>query len=571
MIERSFNDPDLWNNDHPIILVHGYCGSTMDENWILGGYFHYAFSKTARYLGIDEQTLQPIYMNNIYEADVSPIGSAFDRACELYQQIIGEERIRQIAQEQDISLAEAVYGKTHVKDHHRNKFYKIKYLKTQEAESKRMYAFPNGLPGWNNEKIKKIHFVGHSMGAITVRYFQYLLEIGYFDEIAGKPKSDKSKIVASLTCLSGANNGSLIVNNCGLQYDRELSDWILKKNGRMILAFKMNVFFQNIYQSQNYQLERIYRKILENDGTHKYELSYQYQNPILYDMNVEMWDWNRKDNESRYNHLTRLYNEQFQVESKDLSFVDLNPQGLIRLNQFLKTNQNTYYFGITNGFQDKNRTENREVFTLPQHISRKSIGFDLDVDQDINFKNTELKKYNRRKRTFFEKLQYKVALFMKYLMNPTFSHFSFFYETQTQVDALQSHLSNLKNEKMNNVEAIDYVNKDWTEDNDVCISRKSTEFPRLNFNYSNLSHEDKPWGNQGDPQLIDFYDHPIFTKDCLKPGIWYYGGIPKSDHLDLCGFPPKLSPIRTLLNTEYRMEIWRNIFIRVKMLKFDEL
>lgn len=58
MIESSFNNPDMWGNDYPIILVHGYCGSTMDENWILGGYFHYAFSATARYLQV-ENGLQP--------------------------------------------------------------------------------------------------------------------------------------------------------------------------------------------------------------------------------------------------------------------------------------------------------------------------------------------------------------------------------------------------------------------------------------------------------------------------------------------------------------------------------
>lgn len=51
MLDRSFNDPQMWNNDYPIVLVHGYCGTTMDENWILGGYFHYAFSSIARYCG----------------------------------------------------------------------------------------------------------------------------------------------------------------------------------------------------------------------------------------------------------------------------------------------------------------------------------------------------------------------------------------------------------------------------------------------------------------------------------------------------------------------------------------
>ena len=37
-----------------------------------------------------------------------------------------------------------------------------------------MLAYPDGLPGWEHldpeERIKKVHFVGHSMGAITVRY-----------------------------------------------------------------------------------------------------------------------------------------------------------------------------------------------------------------------------------------------------------------------------------------------------------------------------------------------------------------------------------------------------------------
>ncbi len=71
----------MWKNDYPIVLVHGYCGTTMDENWILGGYFHYAFSAAARYLNIDFGNR---YLDKIYEADVSPIGSAHDRACELF-------------------------------------------------------------------------------------------------------------------------------------------------------------------------------------------------------------------------------------------------------------------------------------------------------------------------------------------------------------------------------------------------------------------------------------------------------------------------------------------------------
>lgn len=155
-------------------------------------------------------------MDNIYEADVSPIGSAFDRACELYQLIIGVVRVQAICSEKGFLPSEAVYGKSHVEKEHKNTFYKFRYLKSFDPSTKKMLAYPNGIPGVKDINKLRIHFVGHSMGAITVRYLQYLLKTGYFDDIAGNPKQDRSSMIFSLTCLSGANNGSLVVNNCGL-------------------------------------------------------------------------------------------------------------------------------------------------------------------------------------------------------------------------------------------------------------------------------------------------------------------------------------------------------------------
>lgn len=95
------------------------------------------------------------------------------------------------------------------------------------------------------------------MGAITVRYLQYLLKIGFFDEIEGKAKINRASIVVSLTSLSGANNGTLIVNHCGMEYDRKLDRWALKKGGKMIWAFKQTIFWQNFFKTQNRQLERV--------------------------------------------------------------------------------------------------------------------------------------------------------------------------------------------------------------------------------------------------------------------------------------------------------------------------
>jgi hypothetical protein len=62
----------LWKNDFPIILVHGFAGSTTDQSMLFRGYFHYCF--------LDEVKNK----NKIFESDVSPFGSVHDRACELF-------------------------------------------------------------------------------------------------------------------------------------------------------------------------------------------------------------------------------------------------------------------------------------------------------------------------------------------------------------------------------------------------------------------------------------------------------------------------------------------------------
>lgn len=106
-----------------------------------------------------------------------------------------------------MTLAEAVYGKEHVRNCHGGTYYKIRYLKSYDCETGKMLAYPNGLPGWDSydldTKLNKIHFIGHSMGAITVRTLQHLLKTGYFDEIVNRPKRNRGSLVASLTALSG--------------------------------------------------------------------------------------------------------------------------------------------------------------------------------------------------------------------------------------------------------------------------------------------------------------------------------------------------------------------------------
>lgn len=86
-------------------------------------------------------------------------------------------------------------------------FYKPRYLRQVKRQVGKIYGFPKGIPeGFSADR--KIHFIGHSQGAATVRYLQYLLSIDYF-ALPGEPKVDKSNWIASLTSISGCLNGSL--------------------------------------------------------------------------------------------------------------------------------------------------------------------------------------------------------------------------------------------------------------------------------------------------------------------------------------------------------------------------
>ena len=72
----------LWKNDYPIVLVHGFAGGSHDQSLIQGTYFVHAVRKY----------VQPY--DDVYLAVVSPFSCIHDRACELYQQLVGFETLR---------------------------------------------------------------------------------------------------------------------------------------------------------------------------------------------------------------------------------------------------------------------------------------------------------------------------------------------------------------------------------------------------------------------------------------------------------------------------------------------
>jgi len=149
-----------WTNDYPIVLVHGFCGWTPDESPAFGDYWKYLSD--------------PIITKHhkLYQVDLGPVQSLHDRACELYQQLIGiipfKEQRGLVAN--DGELARAVYGSAHFCEHHAEQtVYKPRYIRQVKQQFGKIYGFPKGIPGgWNKQR--KVHIIAHSQGSQTVRY-----------------------------------------------------------------------------------------------------------------------------------------------------------------------------------------------------------------------------------------------------------------------------------------------------------------------------------------------------------------------------------------------------------------
>ena len=139
-----------YKNKYPYIFVHGMMGWGEDNKlYNIMPYWGMVAGNQMRQLraqGIEA-----------YAPQVSPIGSAWDRACELYAQLVG---------------GVVDYGKAH-----------------SEAKGHARFGqdFGNGfVPDWSSTN--KIHLIGHSFGGATMRMLVELLTNGSEAERACTPK-----------------------------------------------------------------------------------------------------------------------------------------------------------------------------------------------------------------------------------------------------------------------------------------------------------------------------------------------------------------------------------------------
>ena len=172
-------DSSNWNTNYTYVFVHGLSGwGSYDDTYKLMPYWGMFGGDLMKYLGDKGFTA--------VAASVDPNGSAWDRACELYAQLMGTK---------------VDYGKAHSE----------KYGHDRYGENFTDRALIESF-----SKTDKINLLGHSFGGATVRIFASTMEKGSAEEIEATPanelsdyfKGGKGDWIYSVTSLAAPHNGT---------------------------------------------------------------------------------------------------------------------------------------------------------------------------------------------------------------------------------------------------------------------------------------------------------------------------------------------------------------------------
>lgn len=201
-------------NKYPIILAHGFSGYP-DESKpaVLPPYWG------GNKVDLDKELNKQGY--DVREGGMSPFGSNYDRALELYYYIKG---------------GTVDYGAYHSK-----KYGHARYDKTYKG------IYPEWAPG------KKVHLVGHSFGGQTIQVLEDMLRNGVPEEIEYQKKhggdipeifaGGNDNMVSSVTTIATPHNGTFISDKLG-------NKPIARK-----LFYKILKYTSNKYTKADYGLE----------------------------------------------------------------------------------------------------------------------------------------------------------------------------------------------------------------------------------------------------------------------------------------------------------------------------
>ena len=198
--------PDEWNTNYDFVYVHGLSGwGSYNAQYKLMPYWGMFGGNLLKYL--EKQGY------NCCAASVSPQGSAWDRACELYAQLTGTV---------------TDYGKEHSARCHHSRF-------GPDFTGNAL------IDEWSAEK--KINLLGHSFGGATVRTLVSLMAVGSEEEKEVTGKSELSPLfeggkadwIYSVTTLAAPHNGTTAYNT-GDSDVKEAGTGLEQSAGKLVSA-----------------------------------------------------------------------------------------------------------------------------------------------------------------------------------------------------------------------------------------------------------------------------------------------------------------------------------------------
>ena len=265
---------DQTRSDDPVVFVHGLFGwGQRDKIFRIMPYWGMTTGSLPDYLATQGY--------ETYAASVGPLSSAWDRACELYAQLVG---------------ARTDYGVKHAQDFGHER-YGIDY----EAPL---------FDGWGTERA--VNLVGHSFGGATTRLFLEILTNGCPEEVAAAKAAGvepspfflggKGGWVHSLTAIAAPHNGTTFIesNSDFTKFAADLTTAAAKALGLSSLKG-------------------------------------------VYDFQLDQFGIRKDDNETFSQALDRVLRSDF-LSHNDNAFLDLTIDKSLEINKGIEIQPNVYYF-----------------------------------------------------------------------------------------------------------------------------------------------------------------------------------------------------------------------------------
>lgn len=284
--------PRQARNKYPFVFVHGLNGWGGNEG----------INDAIPYWGATTGNLMDYLQNegyDCYSASVGPISSAWDRACELYAQLMGTT---------------VDYGAAH-----------------SAANGHRRYGRTYTTPlfeGWGKTdskgNIQKIHLIGHSFGGTTIRVLAHLLTYGCPEEkaatkdgsLSGLFTGGKEKWVESVTTICTPHNEATMY-----YFTRETGLW---------------------------------EGLFLGDALYTSTLGRSPLNGRAVDFHLEQFGMtNTPGKYDADGYIKAIIN--FLENSQDTCQYDLSPEGNKKLNKMIKTSPNIYYFSYAFSSSQKSK------------------------------------------------------------------------------------------------------------------------------------------------------------------------------------------------------------------------